>query len=380
LLRDTFSVADDGRPGATEFEAAGVFDPEAPDALQHLALLEYLVSIGVTLDEIQVTPLPELPALASAATLWPGRELSSMMEVAASSGLELEFLERFWRAVGFPVPDPDEPSVLAGEVEAMSSLRIGIDFFGEEVTIQLARVLGAAAARVADTAVSSFVVNVAPEVVQRDPSGLELARANAAATALLPNLVAGFDVLLRHHVYIARRFGEIEQPGVDIQQRSIGFVDLVESTALSSRLDIADLARALAEFDATATDVVSSMSGRVVKLIGDEVMFVTTEPRQAVAIALTLIDTFAEHEVLPPVRAAVTTGRVVAREGDFSGTVVSCAARAVKLARVSTLLVDSDTQNALSDDVRIRRAGAFSMKGFPERVPLYRVSRSDGND
>jgi class 3 adenylate cyclase len=373
-------VADNGQPGAPEFEAAGLYDPSAPDATEKLALFEYLASLGVTLDEMTSTPAVELPALATAATLWPRRELSTMRDAAARAGLDLEFIERFWRAVGFPVPDPDEAAVLVGEADVFAGLKAGIDFFGEEVTIQLARVLGSAAARVADTAVSSFVVNVAPTAVQHDPSGVELARANAEATALLPILVAGFDVLLRHHLYIARRFGEVEEPGIDLQMRSIGFADLVGSTALSSRLDIADLARALSEFDAIATDVVSSKSGRVVKLIGDEVMFAAASPRQAVDIALDLIDTFRDHKVLPPVRAAVTTGRVVAREGDYTGPVVSCAARAVKLARVGALLVDTETQQALGEDLRIRRAGAFAMKGFPERVTLYRVRRSDDND
>ena len=52
-----------------------------------------------------------------------------------------------------------------------------MEFFGEDVTIQLIRVLGAAAARVADASVTAFVVNVVPQAIEGDASGLELARA-----------------------------------------------------------------------------------------------------------------------------------------------------------------------------------------------------------
>ncbi len=66
--------------------------------------------------------------------------------------------------------------------------------------LQFARVLGAAVQRVADAAVSMFVVNIGPARMQADPSGLELARANAMSAALIPGLVRAFDVLLRHRL------------------------------------------------------------------------------------------------------------------------------------------------------------------------------------
>jgi adenylate cyclase len=248
-----------------------------------------------------------------------------------------------------------------------------MDVFGEDVTIQFARVLGSAAARVAEAAVSMFIANVVP-AVSHDASGLELARANTDATALLENVVLGFDVLLRHHVYAARRFDDIDTPGVDLLTRSIGFVDLVGSTAMSGRLEPAELATVVTEFETTASDVVTAHGGRVVKLIGDEVMFATSEPAAAVEIALRLVETFDEHDRLPPVRAAVATGRVVSRDGDYAGVVVNLAARAVKQARPGSLLVDRATGVALDSELlRIRNAGPFALKGFPERVSLFRV-------
>ena len=119
--------------------------------------------------------------------------------------------------------------------------------------------------------------------------------------------------------------------------------------------------------------------GRVVKLIGDSVMFVANDPVAAADIALALVDAFAAHDLLPPVRTGVATGDVLARDGDFSGAIVNLAARAVSIARPSTLLVDRETRDALDGSAAFscRTAGSFALKGFRKRVPLSRIKRAD---
>jgi class 3 adenylate cyclase len=64
--------------------------------------------------------------------------------------------------------------------------------------------------------------------------------------------------------------------GYETQHLVVGFVDLVGSTAFSEQVDVASLGAALGEFETTASDVVVAAGGRVVKLIGDEIMFVAT--------------------------------------------------------------------------------------------------------
>ncbi len=99
--------------------------------------------------------------------------------------------------------------------------------------------------------------------------------------------------------------------GVEVQRRSVGFADLVGSTAWTQQLDVADLAAALTEFDATASELVTTGGGRVVKLIGDEIMFAAPEASMAVDAALALVDAFAAHDTLAQVRVAVATGDVL---------------------------------------------------------------------
>jgi class 3 adenylate cyclase len=373
-------MGDDDQPGAAELEAAGLFDPESSDAPQRLALLDYLVGLGATIDELLAARPGELPLLASTIALWGDRRRLTLAEVAAAAGVEPALIARTWRAAGFPDPDPDLPIFSERDVEILAVMQAGIELLGEEVTVQMARVLGAAAARVADASVSAFVVNVLPQALEEDPSGLELARANAASMVMVDGMTRGFDTFVRHH--IERGFRPLDMTaraeGIDLVRRSVGFVDLVDSTAWTQQLELPALSLALGTFEATASEIVVGQDGRVVKLIGDGLMYITNDPTTATEIALQLVEAFASHDVLPPLRAGIATGDVLARDGDFSGAVVNLAARAVNVARPSSVLVDPETRAALdtSTDYSCRTAGTFKLKGFDRRVRLSRVKRA----
>src|SRR3989442_1209194 len=169
------------------------------------------------------------------------------------------------------------------------------------------RVLGAAAARVADASVTAFFVNIVPQALENDPSGLELARANAESMILLDGITGGFDTLLRHH--IERGFRPVDAisaaAGIDLARRSVGFADLVDSTAWTQRLDLPALSQALSTFDSTASEIVVGRGGRVVKLIGDSGMFGANDPITAADIALALVEAFANHDLLPAGRGGI---------------------------------------------------------------------------
>ncbi|HZJ25659.1 MAG TPA: adenylate cyclase regulatory domain-containing protein [Acidimicrobiia bacterium] len=380
--REDGLVVQVNRPGPAEFEVAGLYDLGTDSVPQRLALLEYLVGLGATIDDLVAARPGELPLVASRIALWGDRERLNFDEVAAAANIAPELVAHAWRAAGFPEPDPD-PDVLTfsrHDVEILAGLEAGIELLGEPVTIQMIRVLGAAAARVADASVSAFVVNIGPQAVEHEPAGLELAQANAESVVLVDSMSRAFDSFLRHHIDRAFRPHEAMEAvaGIDLVRRSIGFADLVNSTAWTQQLDLPALSQALSLFDSTASEIVVGRGGRVVKLIGDEVMFVAHDPAIGIDIALTLVDAFASHDVLPPVRTGVATGDVLARDGDYSGPVVNLAARAVSVARPSTLLVDTETLSALegSTDFSSRPAGAFTLKGFAQRVKLSRVTRS----
>ena len=166
---------------------------------------------------------------------------------------------------GFPEPDPnpDVRTFLRRDIDILAIMGSGIEYLTEAVAIQMARVLGAAAARVAEASVSAFVVNIVPPAVEHDPSGLELARANAESMVLLDGMTLAFDTFLRHH--IERAFRPVETmeatAGIDLVRRSVGFADLVDSTAWTQQLDLPALSQALTLFDSTASEIVVGQRG-----------------------------------------------------------------------------------------------------------------------
>jgi adenylate cyclase len=375
-------VVDNRPPGPAELQAAGLYDPDAPDAAEHLALLEYLAGLGASIEELVEVMPDDFGVLVSDIALWRDRGRLTLTEVAAAAGVDTALASLTWRAAGLPEPDPDseERTFTRPDVELLATMKASQDFLGADMTLQLVRVLGAAAARVAEASVSAFMVNVVPAAFEQDPSGLELARANTESIALLDALTSAFDTFLRHHIERAfRPVGpDFSTPGVDLVRRSVGFADIVESTAWTRQLELPALSRALSTFDATTSEIVVRHGGRVVKLIGDSVMFVADDPAAATEIALVLMETFADHDVVPPVRVGIATGDVVAREGDYSGEIVNLAARAVASARPSSILVDDETARALGRQAGYvcRAAGAFTLKGFDHDIALNRVRRA----
>jgi adenylate cyclase len=88
----------------------------------------------------------------------------------------------------------------------------------------------------------------------------------------------------------------------------------------------------------------------VVKMIGDEVMFVADDVKAAADIALTLAEVYAEDETLPDVRVGLAYGPVLARDGDYFGPTVNLASRIVHIAYAGSTVVSDVVHERLSDD------------------------------
>jgi class 3 adenylate cyclase len=317
---------------AVDFEALGVYDPGGAHARQQLELLEYLVSLGATADDL-VEHRDGLAGLASVVAIRGGAPLTAA-EAALRAGISEEKLLRVTRAAGFADPGHADRVIVQQLADLAADMAAAEALFGEDAVLQLLRVMGSAMARVADAMVSAFLVNVEPAVRAEDPVGFGVARANAQAAALVPTASAALDILLRQHIIASRRtiLGDAVESGYETQPMCVGFVDLVGSSALALRLSTGELGGVLTEFENIASDSVTAMGGRVVKLIGDEVLYTAGDASSACTIALNLAAAFDQHPVIPQVRAGIAAGEVLLRDGDVFGPVVNLAARAVKLA------------------------------------------------
>lgn len=353
----------------------GLYRPDDPDARDRLALLGFLVDLGATPDDlIEYHELQQLPGLATVLALRGGPGLT-LGEVTEHSSLDEDKVLAFVRAAGFPVPGPSD-RVFSQTFAALSGLLpVAEELFGTDVVLQLVRVMGAAMSRLADAFVSAFLVNVEPPARLQDPVGLGVARANTQAIAMLPTAMQVLDMLLRQHLLAARRsmLGDAGDAGYEMKTLCVGFVDLVGSTSLAESSSLSELGRMLTEFEHLVADAVIEAGGKVIKLIGDAVLFTANDPRDGCAIALAVTGMLEAHDSLPSCRVGLAAGEVMLRDGDVFGPVVNLAARAAAEAAPSDVVVPT----SLADELGLRgtAVGPRRLRGFADTIDLTRLER-----
>ena len=357
-----------------DLTALGVYDPDEVNADLRLELLRYVLALGATAEEL-VTFADSLPALAGVLAIQGGPALT-LEEVAERSGLNAGEVRELARAAGIPDPEPDVPVFTEGFVEFVAGMGDVTRVFGEDARMQLVRVLGLAMSRIADAVISSFLVNVAPAAQREDPVGLGIARANVEATNLLPFVASSLDTLLRQHMLIARRLttDSVGSIGFESRQLVVGFVDLVGSTELSENLNMGELGATLSGFEHISSETITEGGGRVVKLIGDEIMYTAPDALTASSIALDLADAFDGHPTVPQVRVGLASGEVMLRDGDVFGPVVNLASRVGKVAQPGEVVTTSEVATAAGlPNVPL---GPCHLSGIRGQVELHRLIRA----
>jgi len=355
------------------WEAAGLYEPGAPDAADRRELLEYLTSVGCTLDEM-VTNADRLMRLASRRVLFGTEPSLTVAQIAERAGCDISLVRRVRLAAGLSDPG-DEPACSVLEVAIMQSFALGVSVLGEEVTLQFTRVLGTAASGIAEAALATFAVNRSLPLRAGGGTSTDIARAGADATVALLAVAPVIDALVREHFDAAsngRFAGDERTPTVRV---AVAFVDLVDSTPLIQNLGGVELASALGDFERVASDSVVRSGGRIVKRIGDSVMFVTSDAAAACDAALAIVAAVDAHPTLTAARAAVAFGGVLPRDGDYFGTAVNVAARAVPLAAPGTVVVTDAVRAALPPVASLTALGDHLLKGFDERIALFRLAR-----
>ena len=133
-------------------------------------------------------------------------------------------------------------------------------------------------------------------------------------------------------------------------QLTVGFADIVSFTALSNRLSEERIGDLVELFESRCSDVVASQHGRVIKSIGDSVLFVNDDPVRAYDTAEGIINVIGRDSRMPDVRLGLASGAVVMRLGDVFGPPVNLAARLTAVARRNRVIIDAATADLLPDD------------------------------
>lgn len=304
----------------------------------------------------------------------------STRQVAAQARLTLEQAEAVRLASGFGPIDPDQPAYALEDVETFEVMRLAGELFSWGEAVGFTRVLGSSLARVAEAANSMFREMVETPMLGSGATPEDVATRAVEAYALAQRLSGVVRLLMRQHLDLAVErsrqafeFGESDGPVESgMIPLAVGFIDLVGFTSRSSGLGARDLTELVDRFETQAHDTVTRLGGRLVKLIGDEVMFTAVEPSTAVRIAAALLDRFADDPALTP-RGGLAYGPVVSRRGDLFGPVVNLASRLVDEAVPGEVLLT--TAAAAHTPLPVEPAGRRMVKGFADPVTVMSLSR-----
>jgi adenylate cyclase len=372
---DTPPVPEDASDeDALDLEHLGVYDPSRPDAAERLSLLRQALALGASREEL--TTFSSLVELILDLKLRPRLELT-LGQAVEGVGLAWVDAERLLSALGLPTDR--EARVSGDELEAIRLLAGAVELLGMDATTQVTRAAGGAMARVAEALVTAFRLRV--ELPHRDAGAdsEDISRESSEfVERVLPDFVQALGAALRYQIVrVAEPMWSTDsERSAVVLPRAIGFADLVGYTTAAAELSARELTAVLMEFDEAISAAVLAEGGQIVKMIGDEAMFVTSDPASACHIGLSLTSTFGQGS-LPPVRVGLAAGEVVSVFGDVYGPVVNLAARLVDVAEPSTVLVSDSIVRACESAFRFERLGPLDLKGIAQPVPVARMEAKE---
>lgn len=317
-----------------------------------------------------------------------GERTLKRREVASRVGLSLYSARKLWRALGMPNFTDDDLAFTESDLEHLKAMprlvREGV--LTEEAAISVTRAIGQMTDRMVVWQVEALVEDMISS------EGMTDAEARVALLGRIPALIEPLEEMLvyswrRQLTAGVQRLALRAQKGLESSEegrdgteddaplplaRAVGFADLVSYTSLSRRMNERTLAQLVQRFENRCSEIITVGGGRLVKTIGDEVLYIAETPAAGAQISLALAKEFAEDEILPECRVAMVWGRVLSRLGDIYGPTVNLAARLTAIAAPGQVLVDDVTANALSGDERfvLEPQQPEMVRGFGEIHPV----------
>ena len=189
-----------------------------------------------------------------------------------------------------------------------------------------------------------------------------------------------------------------ERDQAERRQLTVMFCDLVDSTALSRRLDPEDLQEVIRRFLDACSHAIGRFNGYIAKYMGDGMLVYFGYPQahehdaeRAVHAGLAILETVQalNHDHPHPAwslaaRIGIATGHVVvgelmgqdtATERSVFGDTPNLAARLQALATPNQLVIDPVTKRLVGHEFEFADQGSVSLKGFDTPVQTWQVLR-----
>ncbi len=354
-------------------QAAGIANARA-----RAPVFEYFEILGFTVEDMaEAERRGRLFGLAGDAIRHLGPPTHSLRTAAGHLGLSVTEAERLWALVGLKVADPDHVELSDPDVAALGTCAAMLALMGDGAAGVL-RCIGSAMSRLSEAEAATLRTGRPDMWITRSNDELATARAWREIAELIPRIGGLMDVVHRHHVERPNLSDALVADPSGNVVCGVGFADLSDFTAMTRVLSLAELSLMLDTFSETAAEVVHDGDGRLVKFIGDAVMWVNATPAQLVTTATELVGHPRIRGARLRIRVGLSYGSVLAVNGDYFGTTVNLAARLVAAADAGHLLADASVHDQLADQ-RADGTKSFTLKGFDEPVTAYDITvASDG--
>lgn len=310
----------------------------------------------------------------------------TLTELAQRAGTSVEVAQKFWRAMGFADVQPDEVRFTDQDVDALQDTVVLLDETSDSSlasasVLELLRAQSYTMDRLVLWELETFVTDLSERL------GLDDTAARLVALDRIDGLV---ELLSRQLTYVWRRHmasilgrtdAEVSTRGREDTRpdlypliRSLGFVDIVSFTQRAQGMSKAALTHMLEDFENTARDVITSRGARVVKTIGDAVMYISDDLLIAADVVTALVDELQKGPDAIRVRASLVEGRVISRSGDVFGPTVNLASRLVDAAEPGGIRLDESTAMAIlrspeAARYRVGQCHEVVAKGLGQIVP-----------
>jgi adenylate cyclase len=364
-----------------DWEAEGLLEGlDEDERRERTELLDYLHDgLGASVERLRDND-PALLIAMPAERHVGGEPRHTARECAQEAGLDLELATKLRRAMGLPSVPPDERTL--GDAD-MESLKLAANYLKagmpEEdvlaVTRVLGRGLGQAAVVMRQTAMR---MALEPGLSER-----ELAeRFGAMAGMLTPSTVPIMEQTLKLHLRqmlsgevaraAERRDGSL--PGA--RDVSVAFADLVGFTRLGEDVPPEELGAVASRMEDLAGDVIVPPV-RIVKTIGDAVMYVSDDPAALIAASVDLSGAADQQgEEFPQLRVGAASGQAINRAGDWFGRPVNLASRVTGIARPGSVVCTEQLKEAVpAAGFAFSFIGARKIKGVPGSTALFRARK-----
>ncbi|HEX4868592.1 MAG TPA: adenylate/guanylate cyclase domain-containing protein, partial [Acidimicrobiales bacterium] len=305
-----------------------------------------------------------------------GQEICHDVTAAAElTGLSEDDVRHIWRSLGFPEPAEGEAAFSDEDVRNMRAVAelMEAGVVRPDIAFAMTRVLGSSMARVASAIVDA--VSAQAEELEQSEVALDPAIRAGGFLPMFPDIL---EQVWRRHLQAAARRRLLRGDPEEGEGLVVGFADLVGFTALAQQASDEELAQVVDQFERLAYDVIIAGGGRVVKMIGDEVMFLVDDPVAAAEIALGIAEASRSSADLTDVRVGLAIGPVLEREGDAYGATVNLASRSTAIAYPGSVVVSPELRAVLAEhpDYAFRNLRPRSLKNIG-RVSLSVLRRAD---